>query len=35
MDELRGMHSFDQSVDFNGVTMHMCSDCAYAYVKQK
>ena len=35
MDELRDKHSFDQSVGFNGVTMHMCSECSYAYVEQK
>lgn len=35
LDELNGMHSFDQNVSFNGATMHLCSDCAYAYVEQK
>ena len=35
LDELNSMHSFDQSVNFNGAAMHMCSDCAYAYVEQK
>jgi hypothetical protein len=35
LDELNSMHSFDQNVSFNGATMHLCSDCAYAYVEQK
>ena len=35
LDELSGMHNFAQSVRFNGATMHLCSDCSYAYVEQQ
>lgn len=35
LDELNSMHNFNRSVSFNGATMHLCSDCAYAYVEQK
>lgn len=34
LDEVEGMHSFDQSVEFNGVKMHQCSDCSYAVIEQ-
>ena len=34
LDEVQGMHSFDQSVAFNGVKMLQCSDCSYAVIEQ-
>ena len=34
LDEVEGMHSFDQSVSFNGVKMNQCSDCSYALIEQ-
>lgn len=33
-DEVENMHHFEQSVVFNGVKMHQCSDCSYALIEQ-
>lgn len=34
LDEVESMHRFEQSVAFNGVKMHQCSDCSYALIEQ-
>ena len=34
LDEVEGMHRFEQSVVFNGVKMLQCSDCSYAVIEQ-
>ncbi|MDO4528558.1 MAG: C1 family peptidase, partial [bacterium] len=35
LEDLQKMHRFESSVDFNGATMHLCSDCSYSFVEQK
>ena len=34
-DELEELHEFDNTVPFNGVSMHVCSGCSYSVVEHR